>query len=806
MAYDASEDKESELIQALKAEEQWASSYLKSELQESQIDALRRFYGDPYGDEIEGRSSVTTREVYEIVQWLRPDLRRVFTSGDKVFEFEPITPAGEQHAEDATDLVNYVFLNDNEGERELDAFIFDGLLQRVGVMGVEWKEPEYEPEQEVSGINSMQAQALMADPTTEIVGQEVEQRQPDQAHPDGLFISLKIRKRTKDGYPEVFAIAPEDFRIAARSTDLQTVRYCGDIVRMMRGEAKQKWPDHEEAIESHQGDLGGFNTDERRAERFRDVEGWDSNAMSMSGKDGEAAEIEVLREYIRHDCNGDGYPELVRCYRIGDTLLEYEEVDEHIYAHWTPIPVPHRFFGLSIYDEAQDIQRTKTVLLRNMLDSVYQAVSPRVAYDGGKVTGKGLDALLTVRPGVTIEVEGSPGDALFPVVTPDLSGSALTAMQWVDRIAESRTGVNRSAQPMDPDLLHDTAKGVELLQNAASVRKEEIARNLAVGLQVLGRKIYRLLHKHQNEARTVRIAGEWRQVDPRAWESDMACTVSVGLGTGAREKQLMMLQMVQADQVAAYQAFGPGNPVVTLQHMHALVTEKLRVMGYKTAAKFFGEPVDPQTGQPWQPPPPQDPDAAKNQIEVQKVQVQAQMEQARMQMEAQMKAHELQANERQVVLQAEKDMEVANAQQRDEMMRAQLDAEKAALEHQVELAKIELERERLEFERQKAALEAEVQKAELAMKAKEIEFKGSVERAKLEDGKEARGESAKMERLKLAKDDDEREDVEAEQSGKPSRTDRLIETMMQGQQEMIAALKAPRKIKRGADGRAEGVE
>ena len=72
----------------------------------------------------------------------------------------------------------------------------------------------------------------------------------------------------------------------------------------------------------------------------------------------------------------------------------------------------------------------------------------------------------------------------MPFVTPDLSQSALTAMQWMDRVAESRTGVNRSAQPMDPDILHDTAKGVELLQNAASIRKEEIARNLALAHQL----------------------------------------------------------------------------------------------------------------------------------------------------------------------------------------------------------------------------------------------------------------------------------------------------------------------------------
>lgn len=714
MAYDHSSEATSSLILALKAEEQWAASYLKSELQEAQINALKRYYGDEYGDEVEGRSRVTTREIYEIIQWLRPDLRRTFTAGDKVFEFEGVTAQADQYAQQATDLVNHTFLNDNQGERELDAFIFDGLLQRVGIMGCEWHEAEYSPAQEVSGLNMLQAQQLMNDPSTEIVEQDAEQGQPDQAHPDGMFYSFKIRQRTKEAYPEVFCIAPEDFRVAARTVDLETARYAGDIVRMMKGEAKRKWPDYAEEIDSHQGDTGGFNTDERRAERFRDQEGWDAGSM-REGQGSDADEVEIMREYIRHDLDGDGYPELIRCYRLGDCLLEHEEVDEHIYSHWTPNPIPHRLFGLGIADEATDIQRTKTVLLRNMLDSVYFSVVPRVAADTQKVTARGLDALLTVRPGVVIETNGSPADALMPIVTPDLSASALTAMQWIDRIAESRTGVNRSAQPMDPDILHDTAKGVELLQNAASVRKEEIARNLAVGLQQLGMKLYRLIHKHQNEARSVKIAGQWQNIDPRAWEANMRCTVSVGLGTGAKEKQLMMLQMVQGDQVAWVQAYGPATPVVTPQHLHNLVAEKLRIMGFKTPDKFFGDPVvqNPETGQPepFVPQQPPSPDQqkvqaqiqegqARLQLDAQKVQMAAQTDVQKAQFDAQLREMEAQAKSASDERKAELDAQIAQMKAEGELS---IMREKAVLEAQ-------LKREQMQFEMQMAVAQFEFEK------------------------------------------------------------------------------------------------
>lgn len=711
MAYDKGGDEaRSELILALKAEEQWAASYLKSELQEAQIDALQRYYGDAYGDEVEGRSQVTTREVYETIQWLRPDLRRTFTAGDKVFEFEGVTPQADQYAEQATDLINHAFLVDNEGERELDAFIFDGLLHRVGIFGCEWEEAEYSPAQEVTGLNSMQAQQVMADPRTEIVEQEVNEGPPDEAHPDGLFIDLKIKQVTKPAKATIFTVAPEDFRIAARSVDLEPARYCGDVVRMMRGEAKKKWPKYSDEIEAHQGDTAGFNTDERRAERFRDLEGWDAGSES-DGKQGDASEIEIMREYIRHDCDGDGFPELIRCYRLGDCLLEYEEVDEHIYSHWTPNPIPHRFFGLGINDECKDLQRTKTVLLRSALDSVYQSVAPRVAFDKGADVD--LDALLTVRPGVAIGVSGNPADKLFPIAIPDLSASAFQAMQIIDRVLESRTGVTRQAQGMDPDILHDTAKGVELLQNAQSIRKEEIARNLAVGLQQLGMKLYRLIHKHQNEARAVKIAGEWKNIDPRVWEAEVRCTVSVGLGTGAKEKQLMLWQMMQQDQAAWFASYGPNQPYGPRPaNLYAVAAEKYRAIGIKSHEKYLGQEPPPD----WAPEPPPNPEQAKAQLEQMKLQQQAQIEQMK-----------VQATERQTVLQAEKDMQVAQAQQRDEMVRVQMDAENNQRTAANENAKLMMEAERAQLEHaremQRMADEKELKAAELALRARELDIK-----------------------------------------------------------------------------------
>lgn len=679
---------ESELLEALKAEEEAAQSS-QSELISAQTDAWQRYMGDAYGDEVEGNSQVTTRELYETVQWLRPDLKRTFLAGGKVFEFEGVTAEADQYADQASELCNYNFLVDNDGETELDAYIFDGLVHRIGILGCEWREAQYSPEQEVTGINTMQMQKLLADPTTQIMAQDAYPCPPDEAHPDGICYDLKIKRRTADAYPESFAIAPEDFRVAPRTTMrdfvLSLSRYQGDVVRMSRGEAKKKWPGFDEEIDAATEDTTGFENDERRAERFRDDDGAVGARLQYQG---EASTVAILREYIRHDFDGDGIAEMRRCYRVNDTLLEHEEVDEHIYSIWSPNPIPHRLIGMSTADETKDIQRVKTVLLRKMLDSVNHAVAPRTYANTKMISQRGLDALLTVRPGVIIEGEGNASEAIQPIITPDLSASALNAMQWVDRISESRTGVTRSAQPMDPDMIHDTAKGEQLLQNAASIRKEEIARNLARGLRNHGEKLFRLNHKHQNESRSIKVAGGWRNIDPRAWEARMRCTVSVGLGTGAKDQHLAMIQVLQGDQVAWVQAYGPGQPYGPgPNQMYALARKKYDVIGIKNADQFLGP--EPPPG--WAPQTPPSPEQQKLQLKVQE----QQMDMQRQQFDNFMKAQDAQRQQAMATLTAglkqwmaeqdvaRKDLEMAMAQDRSERQ-SQFEARQAVLQQAFE--------------------------------------------------------------------------------------------------------------------------
>src|SRR4030095_13871957 len=99
--------------------------------------------------------------------------------------------------------------------------------------------------------------------------------------------------------------------------------------------------------------------------------------------------------------------ELRKVVMAGGELLDNEEVDISPFISITPVPMPHKFFGLSIADLAMESQKTKTAMLRAQLDNLYLEANGRYFAVEGQVN---LDDLLTSRPGGVVRMQ-QPGMA-----------------------------------------------------------------------------------------------------------------------------------------------------------------------------------------------------------------------------------------------------------------------------------------------------------------------------------------------------------------------------------------------------------
>ena len=130
------------------------------------------YLGKPYGNEVSGKSSVTTREVAEAVDGALPQLLKIFTQSVDVVEFTPQNDGDATVAENVTQYVNHIFEKDNAGAIIMHNWFWDALVNKVGIVKAYWDVREDANEEEYFGLSQDELAMLMQEPSVEIVGQE----------------------------------------------------------------------------------------------------------------------------------------------------------------------------------------------------------------------------------------------------------------------------------------------------------------------------------------------------------------------------------------------------------------------------------------------------------------------------------------------------------------------------------------------------------------------------------------------------------------------------------------------------------
>src|SRR6185295_12264517 len=132
----------SELKSTLQARHNDALSAMRaSKLSEARSDAMDYYNGDMTKDmpAADGRSKAVSSDVSDTIEGMMPPLMEIFCGGDEVVKFDPVGPEDEAAAEQETDYVNHVFMQNNPGFMILYSFIKDALLSKVGIVKIYWE-------------------------------------------------------------------------------------------------------------------------------------------------------------------------------------------------------------------------------------------------------------------------------------------------------------------------------------------------------------------------------------------------------------------------------------------------------------------------------------------------------------------------------------------------------------------------------------------------------------------------------------------------------------------------------------------
>lgn len=612
----------------------YSSTQTMTTLEIDRYNALNFYYGRPLGNEVENSSSVVLPELRDTVEWIMPQLMRIFAAAHTPCVFEPEGENDVEQAQLETEAVRHVFMMQNDGFFILHDICKDALLLRNGYAKIYWEVREKSSVQRYTGLSQFELTELLEDRADEKIevlsqreysvdmpGNAVQPMQPTALPgmppmaPPATVFDIEIRRTRDVGRACVECVPPEEMLISPRArTNLDASPFNCHRTNKTRSDL---------IIDGYNEDVVNGLVPGRPRWLEMDALARDVVVDQLSiesPEDRSMQEIEVRDVAIRCDFDGDGVAELRRVLVAGDKIIENEEIEEVPFASTVPKRMPHRHTGISLYDELADIQVIKSELARQGLNNLRLSNNGRIAVDWKNCN---LSDLMDSRAGGIVRTNGPPGQVLMPFQHPsNLMEQVIPMMQYVDTWREFRTGVGKDTVGIDADALQNVTKGGQLAgMAAAGLKIELIARCLAEGIKDIFLKLRALLVRHQNQPLQFQLAGKWVNIDPRTWGERTRVSANVGLGSGTREEaraNLMLLEQMQ-EKLAPLGLIGPKQAYETFK-------TGANLLGYEHPERFAMDPSSEEFAQ-WQAQHPPQPNpaviAAQTRLEAAKMQAQA---------------------------------------------------------------------------------------------------------------------------------------------------------------------------------------
>jgi len=576
-----------EILSIVSKEIHNASGYIGGELVARRKKSLEYYLGMPLGNEQEGKSQVISNDVMDTVESLMPSLMKIFTSGDNVFSCEGVGPEDEEMARQCSDYINHIFLKENNGFTSLYSAFKDALIQKNGILKIYWDNSNKTEREEYTKLTDDEFNNLVADEEVKVQN-HTEYKEPivdDQGEKldEITFHDVVIQRTRMYGQVRIDPIPPEEFLIERRCKSIDTANFIAHRTNKTKTELVEMGYDRDLVDSLPTGDPDYFTED--KFVRHQNID------FSHGETDGDKSTQDVLLHecYVRMDVNDDGKAELLKICVAGDAkkILDIEEIDTMPFISMTPVIMPHRFHGRSIAELVEDIQLIKSTVMRQMLDN------NRVAIQDGQVA---MDDLLTNRPGGIVRTKQPPQNVMMPIVSQPITEQASGMLAYLDSVKESRTGVSKTAQGLNSDSLNNkTATGMNQVLTQSQMRMELIARIFAeTGVKDLALKIFELVCKYQQKEKIIRIRGKYIPMRPYEWKDRVNITVQVGLGTGSKEQQLILMNAILERQMQAINlqqnAFGP---MVNLRNIYNSLKKLVENAGLNSIEPYF---MDPDVG------------------------------------------------------------------------------------------------------------------------------------------------------------------------------------------------------------------
>ena len=500
--------KKSELLAAFKAD--LKSAEIKKKQLDGKIQIYKKEYnGEPYGNEVKGRSEIVSRDIKKHSEWQHASIKDPFVGTSDIIKCSPVTFEDKKAA-----IQNELVLN-TQFCRQFNRYNFMTkalkVLDREGTVVVQtgWDYEDKEEEVEVP--------VMMINPIT---GEQVQ----NGTKKEKQIVVVKNQPTVK----------------VCRNEDIFIDPTCMDNV----DEAQFFIHRYETNISALRADGRYKNLDQinlSSAEATNNGEQYyPEDPTYFRFKDDPRKKIVVYEYWGNYDVDEDGIVEPIICAWVNGTIIRMES---NPYPDGKPpfvvVPfssVPFQMQGEAPAELLSDTQKVKTAILRGVIDNMAQSTNGQKGMKKGALDVANRRKFLN---GENFEFNGVATD-FFDGHYNEIPKSAFDMYSLMNGEAESMTGVRAFGAASGGAVTSATAAKGAL--DATATRRMDIVRNVAENLvKPILRKWMSYNSEFLDETQVMRITNEeFVEIhrDDLAGNIDIDLTVSTSEDNAAKAQEL----------------------------------------------------------------------------------------------------------------------------------------------------------------------------------------------------------------------------------------------------------------------------
>ena len=548
------EDKinKSEILKNLKADMKEAERlqrewFIKREEWSSQTE------GAPYGNEVEGKSKIVSKDIKKQREWMIPSITDPFLSTSDVIKCNPVTYEDAKAARQNELLLNTQFC------RKFNRYNFIMKATKVLVTegsvviqtGWDYEEEEVEAEVEVISVDEN--------------GME--------------FVDTEISMQTNVIRNQPTAVVCRNEDIFIDPTCMDDMEKCQFVIHR-----------YESSLNALKQDGRYENLDKVEAAQYNltnDPQYLREDQSYFEFKDKPRKKFVVHEYWGNYDIDGDGIAEPIVCAWVGNTLIRLES---NPYPDKKPpfviVPfsaVPFHMFGEALAETIGDNQKIKTAITRGMVDNMAKSNNAVVATRKGALDPVNRKKFLK---GENFEFNGTPGD-FWQGSYNQLPSSAFDMLNLQNNEIESQTGVKSFSGGISGNSLGSTATGARGALDATATRRLNLVRNMSENMiKPIMRKWMAYNAEFLEEEEVIRITNdEYVPIrrDDLAGKIDIDISISTSEDNAAKSQELSFL----------LQTVGPSEDPSIRREIMAQIMDLMRMPEQAKKIRDYQPPVDP---------------------------------------------------------------------------------------------------------------------------------------------------------------------------------------------------------------------